>query len=146
MPLPVKEHTEGDFQNLYSLVSQGIPPRLAYEYAGFDKADYKRDMEDGREDFLRSIDSPEAKAYQAVLDGRKALVTKTLSDILSNEKDSASKLKILAKFEKEDFGEDSEKKSSDDDKVVLVDSVPVDDEPKKVSAVNEIKDANDNRE
>ena len=144
MAIPMKEHTQSDYDNLYNLVSQGIPPRLACEYAGFDRANFKRTMNDGAEDYLRGIDSPEAKFYSSVLEGRKFFTSKVVGEIMSNEKDSVTKMKLLAKFEKDDFGEEAQTKGAEDDKVVLVDAVPIEDEPKQVESVKEIPDANDN--
>ena len=63
---------------------------------------------------------------------------------MSNDKDSVTKMKLLAKFEKDDFGEEAQTKGAEDDKVVLVDAVPIEDEPKQVESVKEIPDANDN--
>ena len=147
---PFKEHSQDDYDSLRSLVSQGIPPRLACEYAGFDKTVFKRTMADGMEDSLRGIASPEARFYSAVLEGRKAFTTKTIGDIMSNEKDSVTKMKLLSKFEKDDFGEEAQTKSAEDDKVVLVDAVPIDDAPKEIDGKRVIgirggeDDANDN--
>ena len=147
---PFKEHSQDDYDSLRSLVSQGIPPRLACEYAGFDKTVFKRTMADGMEDSLRGIASPEARFYSAVLEGRKAFTVKAIGDIMSNEKDMASKMKLLSKFEKDDFGEEAQTKSAEDDKVVLVDAVPIDDAPKEIDGKRAIgirggeDDANDN--
>ena len=107
-------------------------------------------MNDGAEDYLRGIDSPEAKFYSSVLEGRKFFTSKVVGEIMSNDKDSVTKMKLLAKFEKDDFGEEAQTKSAEDDKVVLVDAVPIDDAPKEIDGKRAIGirggegDANDN--